>query len=92
MRQGLRVYLLIPDDMLEGARQWTKQLCQDLIAVESLESFISQNIEELSLFSHRRLKSEIVRLIDLYNKRIDEVETDKSLMIELPENLIERHE
>ena len=87
LRQGLRAYLLITDSMLEGARQWTKQLCQDLVAVESLETFVYQNIEEMGLFSNGRLRSEILKLITLYNNRVDEVEIDKSLMIDLPENL-----
>jgi hypothetical protein len=57
------------------------------IAVESLESFISQNLEEASVFTTDRLAAKLSALLQIYNLRVDDVETDKSLMIELPSNL-----
>ncbi|MBD3402012.1 DUF4928 domain-containing protein, partial [candidate division GN15 bacterium] len=48
---------------------------------------VSQNIEELSQFSdqfrHQRLRA----LLETYNQRVDAVEVDKSLLIEIPRNL-----
>jgi len=85
--QGLKAYLLVPDSKLAASREMAEQYCQSLIAVESLESFISQNVEEISGFSNNILKSNVLRLIEIYNRRVDEVEIDKSLMIELPSNL-----
>ncbi|MFZ3138275.1 MAG: DUF4928 family protein [Thermodesulfovibrionales bacterium] len=41
------------------------------IAVESIESFDSQNIEVLSYFSRDKLKSGFRRLLDTYNARAD---------------------
>lgn len=87
LNEGLKVYLLVPDSKLAAARELGQQFCGGLIAVESLESFISQNIEEISAFSNNQLKQNIINLVDLYNKRVDSVEIDKSLMIELPSNL-----
>lgn len=87
LSQGLKVYLLVTDSKLAAARQMGDQFCLGQIAVESLESFLSQNIEEISVFTVEHLKSKMASLIKLYNERVDAVEMDKSLMIELPSNL-----
>lgn len=62
-----------------------EQYCGKKIAVESLESFLSQNVEELGAFAIADIRRHIWALISLYNQRVDAVEIDKSLMIELPE-------
>ena len=85
---GLKVYLIIPDSRLFGARQMAESYGGGQIAIESLESFISQNIDELSAFRADRLKTNFIDFIHLYNKRVNEAEVDKSLMIELPSNLL----
>lgn len=86
--QGIKPFLLVPDSKLAGARQIAEQISEGQIAVESIESFISQNINEISRFSNDHLHDNLKRLITIYNQRVDEVETDKSLMIELPSNLL----
>jgi hypothetical protein len=88
IRQGFKPFLLVPDSKLIGARQIAEQVREQQIAVESIESFVSQNINEISIFSKDQLTKSFKGLIALYNKRVDEVETDKSLMIELPSNLM----
>lgn len=85
--EGYKVYLLIPDSKLVGARQMGEEFCNGQAAIESLESFVSQNIEEISFFENGELKSNLKKLVDIYNHRVDAVEIDKSLMIELPVNL-----
>jgi hypothetical protein len=87
LREGLKVYLIVPDGKLAAARQLAEQYCNGQIAVESLESFVSQNIEEMSVFASDNLKLSITKLVNIYNKRVNAVEVDKSLMIELPSNL-----
>ena len=72
---------------LAAARQLADEFSKNQIAVESLESFISQNIEEISSFDNSNLKANFTELILLYNHRVHAVEIDKSLMIELPSNL-----
>ncbi len=46
------------------------------IAVESIESFVGQNIEELSYFSRDKLKNGSRRLLEAYNNRVYAAETD----------------
>jgi hypothetical protein len=87
LADGLKVYLLVPDSKLAGARQVAEEFAGKQIAVESLESFISQNLEEASVFTTDRLAAKLSALLQIYNLRVDDVETDKSLMIELPSNL-----
>ncbi len=85
--QGYSPYLLIPDKKLIGARQLAEQICGNQITVESIESFVSHNINEISFFERNNLISNLRDLILIYNRRVDKVETDKSLMIEMPKNL-----
>lgn len=88
IRQGFKPFLLVPDSKLIGARQIAEQTCEQQIAVESIESFVSQNINEISSFDKDNLTNSFKELVEIYNGRVDEVETDKSLMIELPSNLL----
>ncbi|MBS1687050.1 MAG: DUF4928 family protein [Bacteroidetes bacterium] len=85
--QGFKPFLLVPDDKLQGTRQLAEEISKHQIAVESIESFVSQNINELSGFNRDQLAYSFKQLVVIYNRRVDEVETDKSLMIELPSNL-----
>lgn len=85
--QGYKPFLLVPDNKLAGARQNAEQVGEKQITVESIESFISQNIDEISVFNKDNLKHRFRELIDIYNERVNQIETDKSLMIELPSNL-----
>lgn len=85
--QGYKPFLLVQDSKLIGTRQIAEQVSEQQIAVESIESFISQNINELSHFEKENLTTNFKNLIEIYNLRVNEVETDKSLMIELPSNL-----
>lgn len=87
VREGLKAYVVVPAAKLNAAREMAQQICGGQIAVESLESFISQNIDEISQFKGDNLKSNFVELVKIYNARVDAVEIDKSLMIELPSNL-----
>lgn len=57
--------------------------------MESIETFVSQNLDELSVFKKDELMSGLRRLLETYNERVDAVETDKSLMIDIPKNLEE---
>ena len=69
------------------ARQNAQAASPDRIAVESIESFIANNIEELSQFAKDELKSGFRRLLETYNQRVDAIELDKSLLIEIPASL-----
>jgi hypothetical protein len=85
--RGLRVYLLVPRSLVVGAQQNADVTASGRIAVESIESFVATNIDELSGFDGTKLRSGLRRLLETYNQRVDAVETDKSILIEVPPNL-----
>src|SRR5262249_34034475 len=51
LQGGRRVFLLVPDSVLAGARQNAELTAAGQIAVESIESFVGQNVDELSGFA-----------------------------------------
>lgn len=87
LEKGLRVYLLVPDAFTDGARQNAELNAAGQITVQSLESFVSQNIDELSEFGADRVKKELRKLFEVYNARVDSIEANKSLLIDIPDNL-----
>lgn len=87
LSNGYRVFLLVPDDKLPGARQFIMDEIGEGVSVESIQSFVSQNIEELAEFAGHKVAENIKSLLDKYNERVDEVETDLSLQIEIPASL-----
>ncbi len=84
---GYRVFLLVPDDRLSGTRQNVEQELTESVSVESIQSFVSQNIEELSAFAARKVAQNIKLLLETYNSRVSQVETDLSLRIRIPSAL-----
>jgi hypothetical protein len=89
---GYRVYLLVPDRILLATVQNVGlalgEATAKRISVRSLETFVSQNLDELSIDKHEGPAGGFRELIQLYNSRVDSAESDKSLLIELPHNLL----
>lgn len=85
---GFRALLLVPSSALAGAMQNAAQFASDGVEVDSIELFVARNLDELAEFDGGpQLKSGFRRLLEIYNERVDEVEHDKSLMIEIPPNI-----
>lgn len=87
LQDGFRVFLLVPDEEIPFARTLADRLAAGKIAVESIESFVGQNIDEMAEFSTEKLRQEFYELLTTYNKRVNDAEIDKSLMIEIPVSL-----
>jgi hypothetical protein len=87
IQDGLRAYLLVPDKLLQGARQNAELTVVGPLDVEPIESFIAQNVLEVSEFSDELLPKQFLRLLQIYNERVDAVEIDKSMLIEIPKSL-----
>jgi hypothetical protein len=87
LERGKRVYLLVPNSHVEGARQNAELCAAGRIAAEPIESFVATNVDEAACFDGERLKSGFRCLLELYNTRVDEVEMDKSMLVEIPPNL-----
>ena len=80
---GLGAYVLVPDEALVSTRMMFKYNHVEA-AVESIESFVSQNIDELSLFSETTRRAKLAEIFRVYNARVAAVETDPGLSIRLP--------
>ncbi len=87
---GYSVYLLVPDKIVVGARQYAENFLPGQITVQSVESFVSQNVEELASFSKGEFVSGFRTLLETYNNRVRQVEPDESMLIELPRNVLQR--
>jgi len=82
-----RVYLIVPDRVLVGTRQNAEALEPGGIFVKSIEAFVGGNVDELSTFSRDNIIRQFRLLVTMYNQRVDAVETDKSMLIEVPPTL-----
>lgn len=88
IQDGLRACLLVPEKLLQGARQNADLNVKGPVEVESIESFVAQNVLEISEFSNELVPKQFLRLLQIYNERVDAVEIDKSMMIEIPQSLL----
>ena len=87
IRQGLRVYVLVPDEKVTTARGYAEEQLlgqASRIAVCAIESFVAHNVDELAMFAQDRLLQGFRALLEMYNQRADAVETDKSVLIDIP--------
>lgn len=88
LRAGFRAALLVPESLLEPARYLASQAnVGERVWVASIESFVGQNVEEISSFGKRSFPMTMRSLLELYNQRVSSVETDRSLLIDIPSNL-----
>jgi hypothetical protein len=87
LEEGYRPFLLVSDRTAIGAKQNAETIALGQITVETIETFISQNIEELSEFSAHNVKSGLRKLLETYNERVNSVESDKSMLIDIPANI-----
>ncbi|MEZ4552964.1 MAG: DUF4928 family protein [Dehalococcoidia bacterium] len=88
VRDGLRVVVIVTEGTREGAKQLvaTNDL-SDYVTVTTIESFVGQNVDEISEFDSAIYPSTISDLLRRYNERIAAVEPDASLQIEIPKGL-----
>jgi Domain of unknown function (DUF4928) len=89
LRHALHPVLIVP----EGAHSPGKFMVQQDAALRGrvdvweLVAWLGQNLEELGELASATVRAQAVALVQLYNQRVDAVEFDKSLLIDLPPNL-----
>lgn len=85
LHSGFRPVILTPTSRLLAARQMAENVgLLDRIGVQSAEDYIGTNIEELSTYDGDEIRRGLSALIFTYNERIQDVESDRSLMINVP--------
>lgn len=84
-KEGYRPVILTLERKVQAAKQMADNagIAED-IAVQSAEIFIGTNIEEIAIYDGDKIREGVANLILAYNKRIEAVEVDKSLKIEVP--------
>lgn len=87
LRRGMRPLLLVPSGMVELTSSSAEAEAPKRIAVQSIETFIASNLEELATFDAEKLQGGFRLLLETYNCRVNEIELDKSLLIDVPGNL-----
>lgn len=85
IQQGFRPVMLVPETEVAFTRGLFKSEKLDgRVAVQSIESFVGTNIEEMGSFDAASIRAGVARLIRRYNERIGVCESDQSLRIEEP--------
>ncbi|MER5978625.1 DUF4928 family protein [Streptomyces sp. NPDC001857] len=88
LNHGYRPRVLVPEDRVAAAVQLAANCGMDeSVAIQSIEDFVGTNIEEVGGFSKSGVRERLRELLTEYNARIEIAEADKSLKIELPQNL-----
>jgi hypothetical protein len=82
--QGFHPCLIVPSSVLYVAQGLaTAKGLEDQITITSIEQFVALNVLELAQGEQSRFLEVLSRIIETYNRRLKEVETDMSLRIEL---------
>ena len=85
LKDGLSAFLLVCDAKLAtGNTLLEMEGLEDKVVVESVESFVGQNLSELAEFTPEKGAVKLGELLREYNRRIKDAETDASLLILLP--------
>ncbi|MFD8596352.1 DUF4928 family protein [Kitasatospora sp. NPDC059646] len=88
LRQGYLARVLVPDAALAAAVQNARIAgVGDLVAIQSIEDYVGTTVEEIGGMEQGGVRVQLRRLLEEYNARIDQAESDASLKIEIPENL-----
>lgn len=87
LNEGKCAFLLVPARSVEGARQNADIAASGRIDVAAIESFVGFNVNEISMFGKGASAQALGKLLNIYNSRVKETETNLSLMIDIPKNL-----
>lgn len=88
-RAGLSVIVLVPEQQLAKMRDLLSADNNPAqVFAESLETFIGQNMGEMSEFRHDAARKKWAELLAVYNQRAEEAENDASLLISIPASLL----
>lgn len=88
LNHRFRPVVIVPRKRVPAAQSQAEMAgLEGRIEVLSIEGFVGLNIEEMATFKATEVRSGLRRLLETYNERVKEIETDPSLMIEIPSNL-----
>lgn len=86
--RGLKPYLLVLERRLDAARvNFEEYHLTGRAGLYSIESFVGQNLDEMGEFDTEGVRSSIADLLTEYNRRVEHSETNRGLLIQIPDNL-----
>ena len=80
---GKKAFVLVPERAIVAAKYLASEV-SIRIQIGAIETFVGVNIDEISEFGD----TELPTLLALYNDRVSAAETDMSLLIDIPKNLM----
>lgn len=84
IQAGKHPVLLVPATKHTNARALAEELgISNQVTILTIEDFVGMNIIELAVEQRRDFRQVLSEIIDLYNERIAEAETDRSAQIDL---------
>ena len=90
LAQGRQPYMVVPAAQVAKARAFAEdKKIECNVAIVAIETFVGQNIDEMGEFHRGKVKLEMAAVLDEYNRRVAEAETDQSIQISIPKHLAE---
>ncbi len=90
IEQGFHPLILTSEEKMGAARALAENIgIRDRVAVRGIEDFVAGSIVDIARYSEPETRRVLRQLFDTYNLRVAEVEPDPSLLVEVPENLIQ---
>ncbi len=84
LQSNLRPFLLVPREQAEKARHLAEdQGIDKRVMIQAIEDFIGGNIVEMSTGDQQRFLGTLKRIVKEYNRRLESVESDMLLKIEV---------
>lgn len=85
LHNGYRPVIIVPINRTAAAIQFAEMAgIGDSVEVIAAETFIGTNIEEIAGYQSHRIRAGLAELLFRYNDRVEQVEPDQSLRIEIP--------
>ncbi len=90
IEQGFHPLIITLEEKIGAARVLAENIgVRDRVAVRGIEDLVAGSIVELARYSELETRRVLRQLFDTYNSRVAAVEPDPSLLVEVPENLIQ---
>ncbi|MGB8647073.1 MAG: DUF4928 family protein [Anaerolineae bacterium] len=84
IRTGKYPILLVPNSQVEKARALADvEGIKGELSIISIESFVAMNVIEISTAENKDFVTVLKEIVEIYNRRLGDVETDLSLQIEI---------
>ena len=84
IKSGLHPLLLVPSELVSKAKYFAEYIgIEKRLSVIAIEDFVALNIIEMATGNQAKFLEVLQEIINIYNERLEEVETDMSLKIEV---------